>query len=210
MIDGTAMSNDLMAPEMPRHEEVASLEQRVRRLEDAVATMQDTRQLEERVVERLTRQAPVATPAAVAAPNSSGLLLEASRRLLPAAVDVIQAEARSADAQARHANPQATRPAWLLVDTYAEVRAMFYMYVDPRYRMTWTGRVVPLVLLAAVLTSMFWFPFLGAAYQVSPFVGILLMKPIDLVLAFFLFRILGREARRYRETAPDLPPAIRG
>jgi hypothetical protein len=210
MIDGTAMSEDVVGADVPGPEPLPALEQRVRRLEDAVATLQDTRQLEERVVERITRQAPVATPAAVAGPNSAGMLLEASRRLLPAAVDVIQAEARNADAQARQPNPQATRPAWLLVDMYAEVRAMFTMYVDRRYLMTWSGRVVPLVLLGAILTSMFWFPLLSPAFQVSQFLGILLMKPVDLVLAFFLFRILGREARRYRETLPDLPPKMHG
>jgi hypothetical protein len=29
------------------------------------------------------------------------------------------------------------------------------------------------------------------------------------VLAYFLFKILIREARRYRETAPDLPASLR-
>jgi hypothetical protein len=192
----------------PRPEAVASLEQRVRRLEDALATLQDTRQIEERVVERLSRAAPVASPVAVPASASAGLLIDVSRRMLPAAVDVIQNEAAAADAHARHA-AAGPRPAWLLIDLYAEVRAMFYMYVDPRYRMTWVGRVVPFVLLAALLTSMLWFPFLSAAYQLSAFLGILLMKPIDLVLAFFLFRILGREAARYRATAPDLPAHLR-
>jgi hypothetical protein len=29
------------------------------------------------------------------------------------------------------------------------------------------------------------------------------------VLAFVLFKVLGQEARRYRETSPDLPPNLR-
>ena len=58
-------------------------------------------------------------------------------------------------------------------------------------------------------TSSIWFPGLSAAGSFSPFLGIILMKPVDLVLAYFLFRILGREARRYRETAPDLPSHLR-
>jgi hypothetical protein len=209
MIDGPAMSDDVVGTDVPRPEAVVALEQRVSRLEDAVATMQDTHQLEERVVERLTRLAPVAAPAAASSPNSAGMLLEAGRRLLPAAVDVIQAEARDADARARQPPAQTTRPPWLLVDTYAEVRAMFQMYVDRRYRMTWVGRVVPLTLFLAILTSSFWFPVLPAAFQFSQVVGLLLMKPVDLVLAFFLFRTLGREAQRYREIAPDLPPRVR-
>ena len=215
MMDGAAMTEaagDATAGAPPRDEVIASLEQRVRRLEDALAALQDTQQLEERVVERLARAAPpaqpVATPATTPAADSSNLLLDAGRHLLPAAVKVFHAEARAADAQVR-AGGQATRPAWLLIDAYAEARAMVHMYLDPRYRMTWTGRVVPLVLVIAIVTSSIWFPGLAAASSLSPFLGILLMKPVDLVLAYFLFRILGREARRYRETAPDLPSHLR-
>jgi hypothetical protein len=221
MIEGTAMTEagDAAESAPPRDEVIASLEQRVRRLEEALPALQDTSQLEERVVERLTKAAPpaqplvapVATPAPApaAAPESASLLLDAGRRLLPAAVGVIHAEARAADAHAR-AGGQSVRPSWFLIDAYAEVRAMVHMYLDPRYRMTWVGRVVPWVLLAAILTSSIWFPVLPAAASVSPFLGVLLMKPVDLVLAFFLFRILSREARRYRETAPDLPAHLRG
>ena len=34
-------------------------------------------------------------------------------------------------------------------------------------------------------------------------------KLIDLLLGFLLFKVLGYEARRYRLTAPDLPPTLR-
>jgi hypothetical protein len=192
----------------PHTESMTSLEQRVHRLEDAVATLQDTRQLEERVVERLSRSAPVAAALPPPPPDSAGLLIDVGRRMLPAAVDVIQNEAATADAQARQ-GARTTRPAWFLVEVYAEARAMFHMYVDRRYRMTWVGRVVPLVLLGAILTSLMWFPFLSTLYTMSAMVGILLMKPIDLILAYFLFHVLRREACRYRETVPDLPPGLR-
>jgi hypothetical protein len=211
MSDGAAITEaagDATAGAPPRDEVIASLEQRVRRLEDALAALQDTHQLEERVVERLARAAPAAQPVATPAADSSNMLLDAGRHLLPAAVKVFHAEARAADAHVR-AGGQTTRPAWLLIDAYAEARAMVHMYLDPRYRMTWTGRVVPLVLLIAIITSSIWFPGLAAAASISPFLGVLLMKPVDLVLAYFLFRILGREARRYRETAPDLPSHLR-
>jgi hypothetical protein len=202
-----------------RDEVIAALEQRVRRLEDALAAVQDTTQLEERVVERITKAAPpaqpvaapVATPAPapapVAAPDSTDLLMHAGRHLLPAAVGVIQAEARAADAHAAAA-PGAREP-WLLLDAYAELRAMVRMYVDRRYRMTWVGRTVPLVLVIALLTSWIWFPGLSAAFTVSQLLGLLLMKPVDLVLAYFLIRILGREARRYRETISQLQAYVR-
>jgi hypothetical protein len=217
MSDGAATTEagEAAAAAPPPDEVIASLEQRVRRLEEALAALQDTRQLEERVVERITRAAPaaqpVATPAAPApapAPDSANLLLDAGKRLLPSAVGVFQAEAHAADAQVRAGGPT-TRPAWFLVDAYAEVRAMVHMYVDRRYRMTWVGRVVPWVLLAALLTSWIWFPGLSTAFNISQFLGLMLMKPVDLVLAFFFFRILSREARRYRETAPALPAHLR-
>jgi hypothetical protein len=204
---------------------LVSLEQRVHRLEDAVALLQDTHQLEERVLERIARGRIQA-----AVPDSAGMILDAGRRLLPAAVEVIHAQANVADAQV-HAAAQAhadaaprpeapprpaARPAtglrrpWFLVDLYAELRAMLHMYVDPRYRMTWQGRVVPLALAAAIATSWLWVPGVGLLNKVSvDVVGTLLIKIVDLVLAYFLIKFLSREATRYRETAPDLPPHLR-
>jgi len=95
---------------------------------------------------------------------------------------------------------------WLIFDAYAEARAMVRMYVDPRYRLTWTTRVVPAVLLALILTSWIWVPLTSI---LPGFLSTLLVKTVDLVLAFFAYKILSREARRYRETSPDLPPALR-
>ena len=37
----------------------------------------------------------------------------------------------------------------------------------------------------------------------------LLTVPVDLLTLYGLFKILSHEARRYRETAPDLPPSLR-
>ena len=39
--------------------------------------------------------------------------------------------------------------------------------------------------------------------------GMIIDKAADLILAYFLFKLLSHEARRYRETAPDLPPSLR-
>jgi hypothetical protein len=32
---------------------------------------------------------------------------------------------------------------------------------------------------------------------------------VQVVVGFLLFKVLAHEARRYRETAPDLPPSLR-
>ena len=42
-----------------------------------------------------------------------------------------------------------------------------------------------------------------------PVLGFFLEKPVQIVVGFLLFKVLGHEARRYRETAPDLPPSLR-
>ncbi len=180
---------------------LSALEGRVRRLEDAVAVMQDTRPIEERVVERLSHM-----QAAAPAPNSADLILDAGKHLLPAAVSVLHADSVPTSAQPV---AQPGRRPWLLWDILAEARAMLHMYVDPRYRMTWWGRLVPLALLAAILTSWVWFP--GALFlnSISTWLATVLVKLVDLVLAYFLFKVLAAEARRYRETAPGLPPHLR-
>ena len=91
---------------------------------------------------------------------------------------------------------------------FAEARAIPRMYFDPRYRMTWVGRVLPIVLLVA-----FFFP--DYALAIFPLVGpllakiSLLVKVVELLIAYVLFKVLAHEARRYRETSPDIPPSMR-
>ncbi len=83
---------------------------------------------------------------------------------------------------------------------------MVRMFVDPRYNLGWLARLVPLVLLVAILTSLIWIP---GIHLMPDWIAQLVSKIIDLILAYFFFKILIREARRYRETAPDLPPSLR-
>jgi hypothetical protein len=172
--------------------EVVALEQRVRRLEDAVAVLQDTQQLEERIVERLGQQR-----AETAVRHSAGLLLDAGKRLLPVAAGVLQSETRTAEIQARAAGGWRSRP-WLLFDVLAEVRAMVRMFVDPRYSMTWPGRLA-LPVLGGLLFLSWWQ--LGSI----PFVGALLDKLADVLFSCVAYKVLAREVARYRELIPDAP-----
>ena len=173
-----------------------TLEERVNRLEGAVAILQDTQQLEERVVERLSDRFNSSAAHAIRAD------------LAPIAAHSPEASPTAVDGPA--AIPEATRvyepvrKPWLLWDAYAEARVMILMYVDPRYRLTWMTRFLPLGLLALILTSWFWLP--GSSV---PIMGTLFDKALDLVLAFLLFKVLSREARRYREVTPDLPESLR-
>jgi hypothetical protein len=132
---------------------------------------------------------PVARPAVT---STAGLLLDAGKRLLGAAATAVK--------QA----PAEVKRAALFWEAVAEGRAIVRMYLDPRYRLSWLGRLVPPALVLLILTSGWWVPGGGV-----PVFGPLFDKGIDLLLAFGLFKVLGYEARRYRETAPDLPPTLR-
>jgi hypothetical protein len=63
-----------------------------------------------------------------------------------------------------------------------------------RYHVAWSTRVTVLILLGLIFTSRLWCP-LGWVW----FIGAVIDKIIDLVLAFFIYRALSREAQRYRE-----------
>jgi hypothetical protein len=169
-------------------ESLVHLEQRVRRLEDAVVQLQDTRPLEERVVERVT--ARVRVSAAHDGPPAAVPVAEAPPQAVPV-LPVVTAPPM--------------RPLGLLRETLAELRSMIAMYVDRRYRMTWTGRLLPAVLLGLLMLSLYWFPGLLLVYSVSPTLSMLLDKIVDLVLAYILFKLLAWEAKRYREAIGALP-----
>jgi hypothetical protein len=193
----------LLAPvAVPAHEPaLLPLEQRVRRLEDAIAQLQDLQGIQTRVPERVPRPAQQGQPATPSL-ASADLLLNVGKHLFEAAAAPV----------AQPAPPPPARPplsgrargVWLFWDIVAEARAILRMFVDPRYRMSWAGRLVPVGLAAAFVLSSWWVP--GTSI---PLVGFWVNKAADLVLAFVLFKVLGYEARRYRETAPDLPPMLR-
>ncbi len=165
------------------------IEQRVRRLEDAVAQLQDTRPLEDRVVARVSERLGNGRSSA------TGLLVEAGRHLLPAALDAARR------AEPANGTPVA-RPPWLIVDLYAELRTAALLFLDPRYRASWAARVVPVA--AAVLAFCSWF-FLGHILLI----GFLLDKLVDVVLVLVVYKVLHREVCRYRAAVGNLFPVPR-
>jgi hypothetical protein len=195
-------SDDLISPNGAPSAE--ALEQRVCRLEDAVSTLQDTRQLEERVVQRVSSRLQGDPSQAIQ--NSAGVLVDAGRKLLPAALDLMQSSAGNAEHKPA-ALPGPLRRPWVLLEAWAEARAMVRMYFDPRYRPSWWARTLPLLLLAAIATSWIWLP--GTSMMSSVPLGAALMtlidKAVDLILAFVAFKILSREVRRYHEVIADIP-----
>jgi hypothetical protein len=162
---------------------VLSLEQRVQLLEEAVAQLRGQR-------------------AAVPPPAPTAIRLDVDRTAPKPAAPVATAVPASIPGIA-HSSTRGSL-VWLLWDTWAEARAIVRMFIDPRYQLPWPARVLPLVLLAAILTSYYWLP--GSSITI---VGNIFNKAVDLLLAFLLFKWLGHEARRYRQTSPDLPAHLR-
>lgn len=169
------------------------VEERLRRLEDAVAALQDR---PARAAARPDAGLVLshADPAAPAGSGTSDLLRETSRRLLPLAVGFLHGP--SSDPTG-NATATGRRP-WLLVEAVDELRLIFRMFTDRRYRVSWVAWVVPLAVVFLMVTSSM---LIGGI----PFVGSSLAKVVDLILAFFAYKALTREAHRYREAAPYLP-----
>jgi hypothetical protein len=191
-----------LAPEL----EVGPLLDRIRRLEDSLAQVLDLQSIEQRVAERVTTQLQREKPQPPGESpvlSRAAALLDAGKNLmpvltLPAPVTTLQ--------------PGATPPAdstsaeriWLAWDVIADARAIFRMFVDPRYSMSWFGRLVPVGLLVAFVTTYYWVPLAAV-----PVLGFFIEKPVQILVGFLLFKVLSHEARRYRQTAPDLPPSLR-
>ncbi|HXG12892.1 MAG TPA: hypothetical protein VNK04_24255 [Gemmataceae bacterium] len=205
-----------------------SLEERVRRLEDAVAHWEDTQDLEERLVRRVLEHVRPASPKLGSVRQTTALMLDVGRQLLPVAVEALQARTAEAETQAAPAAvqavpaearaapteappaPTAERRPWLIVDLYTDLRTLGRMLRDPLYRTVWLSRgFLPLGLTAAILTSGIWL-YLVPGFALLP--GVVagpVIKVVDLFLAFVLCKVLQREIRRYREAAPDPAPLRR-
>ncbi len=168
-----------------------SMELRIRRLEEAVAGLQDTKQIEERVVERVSDKLSRVSNSGFQ--ESPSFLKEAGRHILPSALGIAAESATSADSR-KHSGASPRR-AWWLFEAYDDLRAMTRMYSDYRYRrhMTWTAFLTPFVFVACILLVWFWMP------TSIPVLGTLLDKVVDVLLAFFAYKILSRELIRYRD-----------
>jgi hypothetical protein len=190
-MSGEPMISSKKSTEATTPPALESLDVRVRRLEEAVAGLQDTRQIEERVAERIRDK--IGQNPAQGIQESASFLVNAGRHILPLTKGLA-----SESGEAPSATPRAARPPWWLFEAYDDLRSVVRMYFDPLYRrhMTWTAFLTPFVLLACVLLVWFWMP------TSIPVLGLglaFLDKVVDILLAFFAFKILSRELHRYRE-----------
>jgi hypothetical protein len=144
---------------------LASLEQRVQRLEEAVTHLQEQAE----------------KPQVKVGPT------------LPEPEHIMAGDVQEKSHVPAHEPLASPRPPWLLVDILNESRAMVQMFFDIRYRVGWFTRLFVIILLAMIFTSGLWFPL---AY--IPWLGTPFDKVLDVLLAFLTYKVLSREARRYR------------
>jgi hypothetical protein len=161
-----------------------SLEERVRRLEDIIATLQLVPPYRTEHVPAHTE--PPASDGIMSAPRPGSSVIKESDVIPPT--------------PPREFPPSRGEP-WLPFEIYAELRAMLRMYFDPRYRMSWRSRLlIPLLIVGIVLSRMI---------ASVPLIGWLLDIVLFPILLYVLIKVLSREATRYRATSPDLPPGLR-
>ena len=82
---------------------------------------------------------------------------------------------------------------WLLLHTFRELGLIWRMFRDRHYRVGWFTWLIVLLFLPLILLSEWWFPLAWL-----PIVGSYLDKIMNVVLAFFVYKALSREARRYQ------------
>ena len=182
-------------------EQTESLEERVKRLEDALASMQDTRIMEDRIFERLSSkikndkppEPPKPPKPSTPPPPVEDKVADTVSRSFGNAGSTIQKHAESYIAKASGVSPEVVKQSWLVLDIWKEFRTILSMFFDVRYKMSWVVRWTVVVLFALILTSGLWPPLAGV-----PVLGPIISSLVSLILAFIMTKILIREADRYR------------
>jgi hypothetical protein len=164
-----------------------ALQERIRRLEDAIAALQDTRSLEERVLNRVTENV---LPRAA---ETSFRRLDGDRR--PTPQPVIEHAPLAPLPPLKTMTPVAFRSGWSLFELVGEIRTFVRMFFDFRYRVTWFTWLVTVIGLSFALLSHWVMPFI-----IIPILGPILDKVVDVFVVLFIYKVLSLEAQRYRET----------
>ncbi len=194
-VPSAILTDPVDAPRSTPGSSLQRMEERLRRLEDAVAALQETRHSFDGAPAGAGASAPVD-----AGTEANDTLPDTRRHILPMAVSVLQAppEATLVPALMAAIAPSRKRP-WLLFDTLDELRLIVRMFSDRRYRVAWVTIIVPLSVV---------FLMIGSSMTIGniPVVGSVLDKLIDLLLAYFVYKVLTREAMRYRDALAGQKP----
>lgn len=190
------MTEDMTtAPESAHWQEsppVEELEQRLQRLEDAVAALCDTQALEDRVAARVSEKVigklPAATP--VSDTQIAPVASYAPYDPEPAMPNFRDNVARGWQSTLASADTLS-----LLGDMWSDVRTFWAMIRDGMYPMTWLSRLIGLLPAAYLLWSMFAGFHNGILGAVGYIIDLLLLVPF----LYIALKVWGRELRRYRE-----------
>ena len=179
-------------PEPARPSTALSLEERVRRLEDALAALHV-----------LPPPTPPPGQKTHVIPGSAAQFLGPLTKVAGLDPAPAAAPAPAVGEAAAGPPPLPPRPVrWLLVEILAEMRAVLRMFLDPRYRLGWrTKLLLPLLILGMVVS--WWM------ISALPVVGWAIDRFLFFFLSYLLFKVLTREATHYRATSPDLPESLR-
>lgn len=185
-------------------ETTEELNDRIHRLEAALAAMQDTKLMEDRLIERVIHridQTPTNGTAQTHDDAAAAAMLDAGSRLIPSAMRVIGSQINAATSPtAAPSTSFLSAQSWLLTDMLQEIRTFFVMFVDHRYRTTWVAKIIPLAALALFIMS--WiFRYLGSWAILGVF-----DYALDFFLVILVYKTLQREAGRYRAAVAGLPP----
>jgi len=180
------------------------MEDRLHRLEQAIAALQDTKLMEERLLERVMNRVdqapatPQAPPVATLAPpenhGANDAIVGAGMALLPGALRAVSSSLNSATDPRRYDSQRPSlfsAQSWLLLDLVQELRTFGMMMLDYRFRPSWTVKTVPICCLALVILN---FVFLGGIFHL-----------LDIIPTIVAYKTLSREAQRYRAELPYMP-----
>lgn len=188
--------------------ELETLEQRIERLEMAIAALQDTRAMEDRVVEKVSKRMASEYRGSIS-PNGAEKIVDKTRHPLTVIsdwmpkkkIESVPSAARTTTepqiplpASAPRVTPDMVQQAWFLVDVWKELVNIVKMFFDVRYMVGWWTRLTVMIMIPAILLTNWWVPFASV-----PVIGPIFDRAIGLVLAFFLYKTLMREASRYRQ-----------
>jgi len=185
----------------PPTDRIADLEQRVRKLETAVTEVPTPILNEDAIADRVIAKlsALAGEPRALVGPSSDRVVVldtSAVPSLSPPAEPEPPAPAPPQGAVLRPPAPpqEPTHRAWFLPQLLGELRLIFQMYFDPRYRISRTTQfALPGVLLLLVFNYFFFNLWVSIAF-VSPITE----RVLAVALGILGYKLLTRETLRYR------------
>jgi hypothetical protein len=164
------------------------LEERVHKLEVAVAERNHHGITEEAAVDRVATKLPVSNGFPSSPHETTGELVLATPREIPPPPPkgAVPHPPEQSDPSQR---------TWFLTQLLAEFRLAIHMYFDPRYRISRTTQFALPGIVLLVLINYFFITF----WLDIPILSPILERAIDLLLCVVAYKLLTRELLRYRD-----------